>query len=787
MRALHQKLRRELGQLKGQIVTIALVLASGIASFLMLRGAADCLERSRDLYYDRYRFADVFLRLERAPETLTQRIEALPGVAAIETRIAQEVMLPLEGMPKPAYGRLLSLPAGRAPATNLLHLDRGRLPERGREDEVVLLESFANAHGLLPGHSLPAVINGRLRPLLVVGIARSPEFVYALSPGAMIADPKRSAVLWMDRRALATAFELESAFNEVSLRLQPGASDVTVRAALDRLFIPYGGEGAIARKDQLSNRILQGELGQLSGIAGMVPLVFLGVTAFLMRMVLGRLISLQRGQIATLKAVGYSDREVGRHYLGLVAVVLLPGSLLGILGGELLGRLILDLYIPIFRFPELEFRLSPQLVLLALCASGVAAGGGALLAVRAAVKLPPAEAMRPPSPPRYRRGLLERWGLSELAGPSGMMVLREIERRPLKLLLSALGIAGAVSLVVLGRFGMDSIDEYLEGTLRRSARQDLAVSFSQPLSPRAAQELRSIPGVLLAEGIRAIPIRARNGHRVRESVLMGLPPGGTLHHLIERRGRERSLPDDGVLITQTLAEILDVHIGDHLDLELREGERAEVRPVISGYIDEATGLQVYARSDRVAALSGDSGALSSVLLAVDPLQTGAILHRLRDFPKVLSVSELDEEIGREREQHESVFRVWTTISALLAAAVICGVVYNNARISLTARSRDLASLRVLGFSRREISLVLLSELALEVLVALPFGLLLGRLWADQMMAGIDQESFRWAGMVSLRTYGMAAGVTLGAALLSALWVRRSLDRLDLIAVLKTRE
>ncbi len=785
--ALHQKLRRELFGLRGQLTTIAVVLASGVASFIMLRGTVDSLEDSRDAYYDRYRFADVFLRMERAPETLTRRVETLPGVAAVETRVVKDVLLPIEGMAKPAYAQLLSLPTGRAPRTNALHLEAGRLPERGRAREVVVLEAFAEAHGLRPGHHLSAVIAGNLRQLSIVGIARSPEFVYVVRPGALVADPKRSAVLWMDREALAGAFDLEGCFNELSLRLQPGANEADVRRAVDRLFVAYGGAGAFPRKDQLSNRILVGELGQLSGIAGLVPLVFLGVTAFLMRLVLGRLITLQRPHIATLKALGYTGMEVGLHYASLAAVVIVPGSVVGVVGGRALGDLVLSMYGATFRFPALEFGLSARLVVTAVLASGASALVGAGLAVRAAIQLPPAEAMRPPAPANYRRGLVERSGLGALAGPTGMMVLRELTRRPVKAALSSLGIAGAISLVVLGRFGMDSLDKYLDDNLRRSYRQDLAVMFTESITPRVVRELQSMRGVFVAESVRAIPIRVRHHQRTRESVLIGLSAAGTLRHLIDRRDRQIAVPEEGVLITQTLGEVLGVSVGDKLELELRQGERLIVEPVVTGYIDEVTGLQVYASADRVAAFAGDTGAASAVMLTVDPRERSSILQRLKDAPRVLSVSDLSEDVAREREQHQAVFRVWTMVSVVLAAAVIFGVVYNNARISLTARARDLASLRVLGFSRREISSVLLGELALQVLLALPVGLVLGRIWADQMMAGIDQESFRWAGMVSRRTYLMACGVTLASAAISALWVRRSLDRLDLTATLKTRE
>jgi putative ABC transport system permease protein len=785
--ALDRKLLREVRRMKGQVITIALVLASGISSFVALRGTYASILQARDDYYDRARFAHVFATLERAPEELARRLEAVPGVALLETRIAEDVMLPLEGMERPATGRLLSVPAGRAPATNALVLRAGRLPERGRDDEALLLESFAHAHGLQPGSRLPAVINGKLRRLQVVGVVLSPEYVYALRPGAMADDPQRFAVMWMERTALADAFRLEGAFNEVSARLQPGASEAAVRAAFDRLLVPYGGNGAIGRKDQTSNRIVTGEIGQLQALAGMVPMVFLGVAAFLINLVLGRLITLQRTEIAVLKAVGYRNREVGRHYLGLVLVVLLPGAALGALGGWALGRTVLGWYAAVFRFADLSFGMSLPLIATACLVSLGAALLGALLAVRRATRLPPAEAMQPAAPARYRRTLLERLGLGALAGPQGLMVLREVTRRPLRTLLSSLGIAGAVALVILGRFGADSVDAHLEGTVRREQRQDLAVTFLRPVSPRAAVEVLHLPGVLRAEPLRAVPVRVRNGHRARDSVLTGLPAHATLRRLVQRGGPELPVPGGGVLMTDMLAQVLGLRVGDRVELGLREGERQTVSAVVLGLVDEAVGLQVYTDAETVAALSGDRGAVSSLLLTVDPPRRAALEERLRRAPRVLDVSDLRADIDRLRDMQGSIIDLWTVVSIVLATAVIFGVVYNNARIALATRSRELASLRVLGFSRREISAVLVGGLAIEVLVAIPIGLVLGRLWGNLFMQSVDRETFRWLVVVAPRTYALAAAVALLAATSSALWVRRSLDRLDLIGVLKTRE
>jgi putative ABC transport system permease protein len=468
-------------------------------------------------------------------------------------------------------------------------------------------------------------------------------------------------------------------------------------------------------------------------------------------------------------------------------VVLLPGSVLGVLGGNALGHVMLGLYESSYRFPELSFRASLPVLLWGVLASGAAGTLGALGAVRAAARLPPAEAMRPATPAHYRRGWLERLRLGSLLGPSGLMVARELVRRPVRSLLSSLGIAGAVGLLILGRFGWDSLVDYFERTFDRAQRQDLQVVFRRPLAPRVVGELEQAPGVLHAEGIRVIPIRVRNGHQVREAVLTGLADDTTLRQLIDQRGRALHAPRDGVLLTDALADILNVRPGERVELQLREGQRRRVRPLVAGVIAESVGLNVYAARTLVDELSADLGAISAVLLQIDPLARERLETRLRESPEIIDVSDAHADKVRLFDLNARVMDVWTAIAVGLAASVAFGVVYNNARINLGARSRELASLRVLGFTRREVSAVLLGGLFAEVAIGIPLGLVFGRFWAEQFMSTVDREIFRWQVVVAPSTYLLVVLVVILAAAASAFWVRRSVDRFDLVSVLKARE
>jgi len=784
---LDRKLLRNLGTLKGQVVTIALVVACGVAGFTTMRSTWSSLLNSRDAYYERYRFADVFAQVKRAPESLAVRIEALDGVASVYTRVVDTITLPIEGMPDPAVGRVVSLPRSGRPPMNDLALQQGRLPEPGHNDEVVVLDAFAEAHQLEPGDTLPAVLNGTLRQLRVVGTAMSPEYIFAIDPGDIAPDDKKFGVLWMEREAVAAAFDMEGAFNDVCIRMQRGASQDNLLSDLDRLLEPYGGFGAVGRDRQISNFYIEQEMAQLELQATMVPSIFLAVAAFLLNVVLSRLVQLQRPQIAALKALGYSDRAIGWHFLKLVSVIVLLGVALGIALGGWLGREMTELYTEYFRLPTLKYELDVAVVVSASAVSLLAAVVGGMGAVKSVVSLPPAEAMRPPPPASYKRMLVERLGVGKVLGESATMVLREIRRRPARFLMSTIGISMAVGILVVARFFMDAMDFLVDDYMQMATTEDLAVTFLQPEPERARRELEHLPGVYRAEGLRIVPVRYRAGHRWRESALIGYPEVMEMRRLVDDEMHEFQPPEDGVLLTRLLGEILHVRPGDFVTVELLEGNRQTLRVPVAGLVDEMFGLQGHMRADALSRLLGEEPSVSQVLLDVDTERIDEVYAALRERPGVRRIASRMAAIDHFRDQSGRTTGVMTLILTLFAVTIAVGVVYNNARISLSTRNRDLASLRVLGFTRREVAAILLGEIAAQVILALPIGLVVGRKLAQAMLDSAYQEAWRMPAVISDQTFAFASLITIAAALFSAWLVREKLARLDLIGVLKTRE
>ncbi|MBE9556900.1 MAG: FtsX-like permease family protein [Proteobacteria bacterium] len=787
MLALDRKLIRDLRHVWLQALAVALVIGCGVAMYVMALGTLRSLEETRAAYYERYRFADIFAEVKRAPARLSREIASIPGVAGVETRIVAMVTLDVAGMAEPARGLLISVPERHPPELNGLHLRMGRSVQPGNLGEVVLNEAFAEAHGLRPGDYLHAVINGRKRRLDVVGVALSPEYIYSLGPGAMMPDDRRFGVMWVGREMLAAAYDLEDSFNSVSLTMMRGASEPAIITALDRILQPYGGVGAYGRKDQVSHWYISNEMVQLESMARVAPAIFLGVAAFLLHIVISRLIATEREQIGLLKAFGYSGLAVGWHYTKFVLAIVGIGIFLGFVGGAWLGRGLTEMYTDFFRFPFLYYRIDFSTFLISALISVLVALAGTLGAVRRAVQLPPAVAMQPAAPPVYRRTLAERLGLTLRFGPATRMVLRHIMRRPMRSGLTTLGIAMAVAILISSMFMLDSIEMIIDVQFNRINRQDVTVSLVGARPAGVVREFEAMPGVLRAEPVRAVAVRIRNRHLSRRTALIGMTPGSDLGRLLDQDLHPVSMPPEGLVLSAKLAEVLGVGRGDRLTVEAMEGRRPIAQISIAAVVEGYIGTSAYMDFAALNRFMGDQPMVSLAYLQTDPLRETELYRKLKDAPAVAGVTIEKAAVESFRDTLAESMLLMTTFNILFAGMIAFGVVYNSARISLSERGRELASLRVLGFTRAEVSWILLGEFALLTVAALIPGFVIGHGLSWAMAEGFETELFRIPLVIERGTYGFSALVVLSAALLTGLVVRRRIDHLDLVAVLKTRE
>jgi putative ABC transport system permease protein len=786
--ALDRKLLRDLWQMRGQVLAIAAVIMGGVATLVMALSTYDSLLTTRDRFYRDYAFAQVFASLKRAPESLAGRLADIPGVEKLETRVVTVAKLEVPGFADPVVGMISSLPDNGSPRLNRLHLQRGRLPAPYSENEVVVSDTFADAHKLKPGDTLGAIINGRRQTLILSGVAMSPEYVYQIAPGAMFPDFKRFGVLWMGRHALGIADNMDGAFNDVSATLTPGTNPQDVVDRLDDLLAPDGGIGAYDREYQFSNRFLSEELKQLKTTATLFPAIFLGVAAFLLNVVVSRMIATQRDQIAILKAFGYSGLAIGGHFIKMVLIIALLGVLMGIALGVWFGVSLSHVYMDFYRFPYLDYVLRPMVVFIALVVAGVAAVSGTLFTVGRAMRLTPAEGMRPDTPEVYRSTLLERIGLQRWFSQPSRMILRHIERKPVKSLLTVLGIACACGLMMVGDYQRGAVEYMIDVQFNLAAREDLAITFTDPTSISALHEIASLPGVRRVEGFRDVPVNLRFEQHSYRAALFGIEPDGVLHHALDAHLNAVQVPPGGVVLTDHLADrILHVKPGDMLTVDVLEGERRTLKVPVLGVTKQYLGVSAYMQCGSLNALLREGDVISGAYLSHDPGAEAEIYRRLQDRPRVQGLVAHANAIRSFYATMGEFVLFFNMISALLVGSIAFGVVYNSARIALSERGRELASLRVLGFTRGEIAYILLGELAALTLSAIPVGFGVGIALCGVLVLSFNSELYRLPLVLEPYNYAMAASVVLVSSVVSGLLVWRALGRLDLVAVLKTRE
>ncbi len=782
--ALNKKLLRDIWNIKGQMTAIVLVMAAGIAVFVLMFGALDSLRLSQRTYYDRYQFADIFVSLKRAPDSILERVREIPGVSITESRVIFGVTLQMDNMVEPASGKIISLPDGRPSLLNNLYLRSGRMLYPNEENSVVADEGFVRAHHLDLGDQISVIMNGHRRLLRIVGVVLSPEYVYSIAPGAIMPDPKRFGIFWMSHRSLEAAVNMNGAFNDLSIKIERDANSEFIKDRVDQILKPYGGLTSYSRDDQLSNFFVENELKQLESLGLMAPIIFLSVAAFLINVVMSRQITTQREQIGMLKAVGYSNVELSSHYLKMVLFITSIGAVIGLSLGAWMGTGMTKMYAEFFHFPILKYSFSVEVMIIAVFFCAFAAVLGTLLAIKRAVDLPPAEAMRAESPSQFKLSILERLGLYKQLSFLSRIVLRQLERRPIRALLSAIGMSMALAILVFSFFFEDSMNYLMDVQYDLTQREDVSLAFVEARPYQALEEIKVLPGVLNVEPVRTVPVNLKHKHFSKTTVLTGLVRKPDLRRVIDSNLDPVLLPESGLLMNKTLADILQLRVGDLFDVEILEEKRQTLSLPVVAITQEFIGTGAFMNIRELNRILDESPKINGVSLMIDTNSSVLLYKNLKEIPSIigLNITSIMRQIF-EDIMAENLLKM-VSINILFASVISFGVIYNTARIALSERGRELASLRVLGLTRREVAYLLFGELGVITMLSIPLGILIGNVMVTGIVSSMDSELFRIPVYLSNGTYAFATSIVLVSAVLSFYIVWRQVDSIDLVSAQK---
>lgn len=784
---LDRKLLRDLRRIKGQVFAIASVVAAGVALLVMMSGMLASLRETQRVYYQQYRFADVFAPVERAPDHVLEEIADLDGVAAVRGRVRGGALLDLPEIAVPITAQAVSLPAFGPPLLHDVFLRDGRMPDASREEEVLLLAGFAQAHDLGPGDELVATMNGKRRTLRIAGLAESPEFLFPASASELTPDIERYAVVWMSEEGLEAAYDLDGAFREALVSLTRNADLDEVLDRLDTILAPYGATGAYDRSDHLSHKFLSEEMKGLATMARILPPMFLAVAAFLLNIVVARLIQAERREIGLVKAFGYSDRQIALHYVKFVSIIAMAGALMGCATGVWMGHGVAGLYQHYYRFPFLVFEARGDTFLLGLAVAAAAAITGVAFALRQIFALTPAVAMQPPAPEDFTGTSALSARLERTLDQPSRMVLRRLLRQPVRSALTCIGVGVAMALSIAMQSNIAAFEYVVGITFGELDRSDVAVTFVEPLSDRTVYELQGLDGVLRVEPTRAIPAILRNGLHKYRGAITGLVDDAGLVRAVDTNLESIAMRDDGVILSRRLSETLHIRPGDVLEVDVREGRRPRLEVPVVGIANTFLGSPAYMSLGALNLAMREQRRASGAFLQIDGARREQVYAALKAMPAVAGVQLRSRAQEAFRKMMDEGLGAMRYIMAFFAAVITIGVVYNSARVAYAERAHDLASLRVLGFTRGETSFVLLGELTVLILLALPLGSALGYYFAKSLVESFSTDLYQIPFVASPASFGEAAVTVLVAAAASGLLVRRSVARIDMVSALKVRE
>lgn len=790
MTVLNKKLVRTIKWSWGQALATAIVVLCGTAGYLCLASVHKNLLLTRDTYYAQYRFADFEIYLERAPMRAADKLETVAGVRQVRGRIVKDVTVDIENVDEPRAGRLISMPARHDPVLNDVCLTGGRYFSPEVKNEVILSDRFAKENKLEPGSTIQISVNNKKHRLRVAGLGLSPEYVYMLrNVQELIPDPKRFGILWVPEDFAESALSMDGACNNIIGAVDhPNRLDQVLDDA-EVLLKPYGVFGKTKREHQMSHRFLAEEIAGLKVSANTLPIIFMAMASMILLVLLNRMVRNERTEIGLLKAFGYSNVTIAGYYLKYALVLTVAGCIGGFLVGLWMASGLIRIYIDFYHFPLLVTRIYPEVVFRSMGLAFLAALLGALSAVRRVVGIQPAESMRAEAPRYARRIWLERFtGLWRRLSFSTKMITRNASRNAFRAMLNIIGVMVATGILIMGFFTLDSLDYMLKFQFKEVQREDVRTGFPVERGKAAFHETCRFDHVRYAEPMLQYPVEIRSGWRKREVVTEGLPRNAQLRRLLDYRGNPVDIGDGGLVLSDKLAECLAVKAGDEVILKPLMGKVDKERRVrVSKTVRQYLGMSAYMNIDCLSRLLDEPFAMNAALMRVEAGEEQNLNRQLKDVPGISSVEIKKDSLKALMQTFVKSMVTTNMILVLFAGAIACSLIYNLTTVSLAERQRELASLRVLGFSASEVGQIVYRENFLlggiGLLLGIPFGMAVC-LWLVHLY---DTELYRLPYRIEVRTLIVSCVLIALFIAISNFMVRRKINSLDVIEALKARE
>lgn len=785
-----RKMFRDLWENRGAYVACIIIILIGLMIFTSYSKVIDNLIMAQQTFYKSQNFADGFIELEEMPYDEAVTLGSIRGIDSIQGRMVKDVRVLFSGSTENVYLRLVSMDTSQDKILNDVMLIQGS-PLDAKELNIWVDNKFFEANNLELNQEILVIAAGKKKDLRVVGMGRSPEFIYAMRTSSDIfPTPQTFGIAYMPLEIMKNIFSEGGNINNIVFTLKPGFLYEDVEEEIKPELTKYGLKSIVSRKDQLSHLLLTEELKGIKSVARSLPTLFLGIAGMILFITLKRMIERQRGQIGILKAFGYTRKEIMLHYLSYAVFIGSIGGILGSAAGTALSYPFTTMYEMFFNMPGLEGSITYSYFLtgtaFSLFFSVIAGYSGA----RGALSLEPAEAMRPPAPIIGKEAFLERirvfWNMLTV---QGRMAVRNISRHPGRTVFMFLGIMFTFALLSLPWTMKDLSDKMLIDQYEKVQTYNIKIPLAAPLKQKEIErELSRYPGVKILETMTEVPITLKNKWLQKDVVLLGLIQNSQLYHILDKEGKEVPLPKDGILLSERLAELLDAGSGSEITLEsqlMKDPER-KAAITVTGVIPQIMGINAYMDINSAQELIGQGRIATAIILDMNEEHVPSLREDYRNAGTINGIESSTQLLEQSKELMAS-FNAAIVVMVFFGMVTGFAIIYNASLVTLSERSRDLATMLVLGMTPREV----LSVVTFEQWFIGIFGMLAGVPLTKMLLVGMAQSFNNDIYTMPSTTSGVSFIIALVFTVIS-IWLAqqiaaRKISAFDLVEVLKDRE
>lgn len=787
---LWKKMIRDLRENKGAYLATIIIIVIGLMVFTSFSMVMDNLRLSQQSFYKNQNFADGFIEVQAMPPSEIEKLQDIQGINDVQGRLVKDVKVLFPNRDENVYLRLVSVDPAKKNPINGVQLKQG-IPLSNKEMNILIDNKFFEANNLKLNEEIEIIADGKKRALRIIGVGRSPEFIYALRTSSdLYPSPESFGIAYIPFEVMKTLFPERETMNNIVFTLRPGADYDNVKERLKPELKPYGLKSIYPRKDQTSHLLLTQELKGLEATARVLPLLFLSIAGMILYIMLKRMVEQQRGQIGILKAFGYTHKEILSHYMSYALTIGILGGIIGGILGIALSFPFTTLYQTYFNMPGLTSKFSPlYLVLSILLSLGFSLFAG-YQGCKGILILQPAEAMRPPAPPIGKKTWLEKitifWNMLTV---QGKMAVRNMSRNKSRSIFIFLGIMFTFSLLGLTWSMNDLSQRMLFDQYEKVETYDVKVSLSNPLNQKkVSRELNHFPGVTRVEAMAEIPVTLKNKWYKKDVVLLGIPEDSTLYNILDKNYNKVDPPKNGLLISERLAKLLGAEVGTKLNVEslmIKDPDKAKQLEVV-GVIPQYLGLNAYMDINSLQEFLGQGELATSFMLRMDE-ESIALLQN--EFRKSAAVSGIDDQTERLAQTKELMASFYGMIFILALIGIITGfaIIYNSSVITLSERSHELASMMVLGMTPAEVLSVITFEQWFIGIFAMLAGIPMSQILLIGMSQSISNDVYTMPTNITASSFLIAFFVTAASIWIAQRFAGKKIQKLSLVDVLKSRE